>query len=126
MKARSPIRWLIVLLLAVTFVGVSYAYVQWGPLWPSSTTTFYVKYDNGTYDTAFIEAMNKWNGLSNFSFASNTSTYVDPCNSVSSPDYLNGYNFSSDDALNILFPPFEQGLDWDLEPLNSMERILNG
>ncbi len=36
------------------------------------------------------------------------------------------YNFSSDDALNILFPPFEQGLDWDLEPLNSMERILNG
>ena len=98
MKARSPIRWLIVLLLAVAFVGVSYAYVQWGPLWPSSTTTFYVKYDNGTYDTAFIEAMNKWNGLSNFSFASNTSTYVDPCNSVSSPDYLNGYNFSSDDC----------------------------
>ena len=36
------------------------------------------------------------------------------------------YNFSSDDAFNILFPPFEQGLDWDLEPLNSMERILNG
>jgi len=98
MKARSPIRWLIVLLLAVAFVGVSYAYVQWGPPWPSSTTTFYVKYDNGTYDTAFIEAMNKWNGLSNFSFTSNTSTYVDPCNSVSSPDYLNGYNFSSDDC----------------------------
>ncbi|MAF33091.1 MAG: matrixin family metalloprotease [Desulfobacterales bacterium] len=98
MKAKAPIRWLIALLLAVAFVGVSYAYVQWGPPWPSSTTTFYVKYDNGTYDTAFIEAMNKWNGLSNFSFSSNTSTYVDPCNSVSSPDYLNSYNFSSNNC----------------------------
>ena len=35
------------------------------------------------------------------------------------------HNFSSDDALNILFPPFEPGIDFDVQPLNSMERILN-
>ena len=35
------------------------------------------------------------------------------------------YSFSSDDALNILFPPFEPGIDFDVQPLNSMERILN-
>ena len=85
-------------MLAVAFVGVLTLMYSGVPLGLARQTTFYVKYDNGTYDTAFIEAMNKWNGLSNFSFSSNTSTYVDPCNSVSSPDYLNSYNFSSNNC----------------------------
>jgi len=91
MKTKPPVRWIIALLLAVLLVGVASAYVLLPCSWPSARATFYVKWDGGgTYDTAFIQAMDKWNGLSNFSFSSNTSEYVDPC-----LNYKNGYSFGS-------------------------------
>ncbi len=87
-------------MLAVLLVGVASAYVLYPCSWPSARATFYVKWDGGgTYDTAFIQAMNKWNSLSGFSFSSNTSEYVDPCNTpipgFIGLDYKNGYSFGS-------------------------------
>jgi hypothetical protein len=98
MKDRVLFIWIIALLLAVLLISPSFAYVLLGPSWPDARATFYVRWDAGQYDTAFIQAMNKWNSRSNFSFSSTTSSFVDPCSSVSSPDYLNGYRFSSNNC----------------------------
>ena len=87
------------IILAVGMTQAANAYVLSSSSWPASTATFFVQWDSGgLYDTAFMGAMNEWNNKSAFSFVADTSRFVDPCNSVASPDYENGYRFSPDDC----------------------------
>ena len=83
----------------MTPFGGSIAFVLLPASWPAPAATFFVKYDNGgTFDAAFIQALNEWNGFSNFNFSSDTRKFVDPCNSIAAPDGQNGYGFSTDDC----------------------------
>ena len=82
----------ILVLLMVTPAG---AFVLNGYTWPGNTARFFVRYDSGSFDNAFIEAMTKWHGQSPFNFTWSTSSYVEPCNSQSSPDRINGYKLHS-------------------------------
>jgi len=72
-----------------------------GTSWPDAEATMYSTgvNSNATFDNAFVQAMNNWNGLSNFVFK-NVSGSADPCNdpNVYGPPYLNGWGFFYDNC----------------------------
>ena len=87
--------------LALTLIVsiTSYAFSTLNSSWPLAETTFFVQWDaGGVFDTAFIEAIDEWNGKSLFQFNVDSSRFVDPCLSVADPDRENGYRFSADDC----------------------------
>ena len=54
---------------------------QTGVGWPAASATFYsngFQGSNATFNSAFAEAINRWNGLSNFKYSSVAAT-SDPC-----------------------------------------------
>lgn len=70
---------------------------QTGSGWPGATAHFYSQGysgSNATFNSAFVSALNNWNGLSAFSFTS-TAAGVNPCASASSPDSVRGWQFAS-------------------------------
>ena len=67
---------------------------QSGTGWPGDTATFHsngFSGSNSTFDSAFVEALNSWNNLSDFSYSS-ISDSVDPCGG---PDSTRGWKFDS-------------------------------
>jgi len=87
------------LVLVIAISITSYAFVLNTSSWPTDEATFFVQWDaGGVFDTAFIEAINEWNGNSAFGFNIDTSRFVDPCLSVAISDRENGYRFSADDC----------------------------
>ena len=74
-------------------------YSLFGTSWPNAEATVYSTggSSNSTFDNAFVEAMNNWNNLSDFSF-SNVSGFADPCADPDSygPPWLTGYAFRDD------------------------------
>ncbi|MCI4626876.1 MAG: matrixin family metalloprotease, partial [Candidatus Magnetoovum sp. WYHC-5] len=81
---------LTVMLLVAVLLNDSYSYTLSGQKWSNSSATFYVGYDSGQYDDAFIEALQSWNSLSKFAYLY-TKSSADSC----TQDYKNGYGFSS-------------------------------
>jgi hypothetical protein len=70
------------------------AYNLIGASWPGATTTFHssgFRGSNSSFNSAFIEALNQWNGLSNFSFSS-INAAADPCGA---PGSTRGWEFNS-------------------------------
>ncbi|KJR42179.1 Peptidase M10A and M12B, matrixin and adamalysin domain protein [Candidatus Magnetoovum chiemensis] len=73
-----------------------FAYSLMGYKWENKTATFYVDYDNGgQYDSAFKEALDAWNNLSNFEYSS-IDAYSNPC----SKNNQNGYGFLTTNCLS--------------------------
>jgi len=74
-----------------------------GASWPNAEATVYSTggSSNSTFDNAFVEAMNNWNNLSNFSF-NDASGLADPCANPNNygPPWLTGYAFRSDSCGN--------------------------
>ena len=77
----------------------SIAFVLNGPSWPTGHATMYSTGgdSSASFDSAFVEAMNSWNNLSNFQFI-NVSEFKDPCANpiTDDPPWFNGYSFRSD------------------------------
>ncbi len=70
------------------------AYNLTGASWPDATTTFHpngFRGSNSSFNSAFIEALNQWNGLSSFSFSS-INAAADPCGA---PNSTRGWEFNS-------------------------------
>jgi len=77
--------------LMLCFGNAVFAYVLDSP-WPNAKATFYSKGDSNTlWNDAFIQAMARWNNLSNFTYYY-IDAYTDPC----SDDYIhkNSWAFS--------------------------------
>ncbi len=79
--------------------GEPSAYSLFGASWPGATATIYSTGgdSNATYDSAFVEALNNWNNLSNFVFV-DASGYKNPCANPNNygPPWFSGYSFRSD------------------------------
>ncbi len=87
------IRLLSVFLIMICVSTKASAYNLLGPSWPGDTTTFHSKGFRGSdssFNSAFIEALNQWNGLSNFSFTS-INAAADPC---VGPNSTRGWEFN--------------------------------
>ena len=84
----------LVLGIAVIFATSVKAYDLLGPRWPSATTTFNVDIPgaDGLWNTAFENAMGRWNAATTFNFRINH-TYEDPCDTG---DGVNGVAFTND------------------------------
>ena len=91
-----------IIILLFSLCGEAYAYCvmscsscgcqQSGTGWQGATATFQSKGFSGsdsTFDDAFVEALNNWNNLSNFSYSS-TDSSADPCNDRDSPNLGDG------------------------------------
>ena len=93
--------WIIIVSMLVFLGGKASAYCiigsgcpQSGTGWSGDTATFHsngFSGSNSTFDSAFADALNSWNGLSNFSYSSINDT-VDPCGG---PDSTRGWKFDS-------------------------------
>ncbi len=90
---NSLLRRLAALILLLAPVLTASGYQLQGTSWPDKTAAYHLQTNSNTFDAAFIEAMAKWNGLSNFSFTHSTPDYFDPCGH--NPDYKNSYRFST-------------------------------
>jgi len=97
LSKKLRLRHVAALLLFLAPALTANAYRLQGPSWPDKTAVYDVKTETDTFDAAFIEAMAKWNGRSNFSFTHRTG-YFDPCGSSSSPDRKNSYRFSTNNC----------------------------
>ena len=86
-------------ILSVFLCNNSNAYVLFGQSWPDSQATIYSTGgdSSSTFDSAFVEAMNNWNNLSDFQFI-NASGFKDPCADPNTygPPRFSGYAFRSD------------------------------
>ncbi len=72
----------------------AFAYKLIGASWPGATTTVHSKGfrgSNSSFNSAFIDALNQWNGLSLFSFSS-INAAADPC---VGPNSTHGWEFNS-------------------------------
>ncbi len=93
-------RWRILALLSLLpllSIG-AYAYETQGNSWPGSTAHYNMLTTTNAFDVAFTEAMEKWNGRSNFSFSSAAIGYTDPCQSAA--NLKNSYRFSTTNCGN--------------------------
>ena len=91
----SCLCWLSSIGLLVINLG-AFAFTTQGVSWSNDNGHYNLSSSNSTFDIAFIEAMNKWNGQSNFSFSSSASGYRDPCGS--NPDNTNSHRFSTNNC----------------------------
>lgn len=89
------LRWLAFVGLLTMNLG-AFAFTLQGVSWPNSNAHYNLLSSNSTFDSAFIEAMNKWNGQSNFDFSFSASGYDDPCGS--NPDGTNSHRFSTNNC----------------------------
>ncbi len=88
------IRLLSVFLLMICVSTKASAYNLLGLSWPGDTTTFHsngYRGSNSSFNSAFIEALNQWNGLSDFSYSS-INAATDPC---VGPNSTRGWEFNS-------------------------------
>ncbi len=83
-----------VTVLATLFVLCSniFAFKLQGISWPDETAQYDLDSSSSSYDAAFIEAMEKWNNFSDFSFTYLTLGRFDPCGH--NPDNKNSWRFS--------------------------------
>ena len=86
--------WIVLVLAVVSATSVK-AYVLHDNKWPSATMTFNVDIpsDDGLWNTAFEQAMGRWNAATIFDFRIRRDTYEDPCDA---PDSENGVGFAAD------------------------------
>ncbi len=94
--------WIIIVSMLVFLCGKASAYCifgsgcpQSGTGWPGDTATFHsngFRGSNSSFNSAFIEALNQWNGLSNFSFSS-INAAADPQHCA--PNSTRGWEFNS-------------------------------
>ena len=88
--------------LAVIFAAAVKAYVLHDHRWPSATTTFNVDLPgaDGLWNTAFEQAMGRWNAATIFAFRIRRDTFENPCDGLptqtSAGDFENGVGFASD------------------------------
>jgi hypothetical protein len=85
------------ILFSVVLAGESNSYVLLPSHWTPPVNKWNLGGFNASYQATFIQAMDKWNGKSNFSFT-NTSVNVSPCDSVSAPDGQSGVRFDANDC----------------------------
>ncbi len=93
-----PLRWAV---FAALFCSANFgvlAYSLLGFSWPSETARFYLNSSSNGFDAAFIEAMQEWNGHSDFSFTYSTTGSHSPCANTNDPDERNSYQFSTNDC----------------------------
>lgn len=93
--------WIVVISMLVFLDGKASAYCiqgsgcpQSGTGWPGDTATFQsngFSGSNSTFDSAFADALDSWNNLSNFSFSS-INAAADPCGA---PNSTHGWSFNS-------------------------------
>ena len=103
---RKPPVLLISLVLSVAIVSATSvkAYVLLDHRWPTATTTFNVDIPgaDGLWNTAFEQAMGRWNAATIFEFRIRRDTFENPCDGVpvvgetSDGDFENGVGFVSD------------------------------
>ena len=81
-------------------INLAHGFALTGNEWSQDTASFNVDFqfsDNGfsanDFELGFIEALQKWNNKSNFTFAYVQNVNSDPCNSSNSPDFFNGIRF---------------------------------
>jgi predicted Zn-dependent protease len=75
-----------------------FAYVLSGKSWPNSEASIYsTGSSDGNFNDAFVQAMNSWNNLSNFTFH-NLNGYADPCANPFISDRGTGWEFRYDDC----------------------------
>ena len=88
--------------LSISFATSVNAYVLFDFTWPSATTTFNVDIPgaDGLWDTAFEQAMARWNAATIFEFKIRRDTFESPCDGLptrtSVGDSENGVAFVSD------------------------------
>ncbi len=90
--------------VAVIFATSVKAYVLSDHKWPSATTTFNVDISgaDGEWNTAFEQAMGRWNAATIFEFRIRRDTFENPCDGVpvvgetSNGDFENGAGFVND------------------------------
>ena len=93
---------MLVLSLSVIFATSVKAYVLYDHSWPSATTTFNVDIPgaDGKWNTAFEQAMERWNVATIFEFKIRRVTFESPCDGLpvgtSDGDFENGVGFVSD------------------------------
>ena len=82
----------VALLIGIPFIQ---AYKLWESRWPQPSTTFYVDIGGaeGLWNSAFDEAMSRWNERTIFTFRRERS-YADPCSDPNENPYRNGSAFS--------------------------------
>ncbi|MDR4498946.1 MAG: matrixin family metalloprotease [Candidatus Scalindua sp.] len=100
MNSKLCILWLLPVLLSMSVSMKAFGYNISGVRWQGSTVPYYSTggSSNSTFDSAFVEAMNKWNFFSNFVFT-NASGYKDPCwnpNNNPGGPWFNGWEYRSD------------------------------
>jgi len=96
---RLPIGILLVILASCLCCEV-FAYVLSGSSWPDSEATIYSTGSSDSYwNNAFVQAMNNWNNLSNFTYK-NASGYRDPCANPNNygPPWYTGWEWSYDNC----------------------------
>ena len=101
---RKPPVLLISLVLSVAIVSATSvkAYVLQDHRWPTATTTFHVDIPgaDGLWNTAFEQAMGRWNAATIFEFKIRRDTYESPCDGLptrsTGGDSENGVAFVSD------------------------------
>lgn len=68
--------------------------------WETATTAFHVNIpgEDGLWDLAFEEAMNRWNDETNFTFAIIRGDFADPCSNPNFNPEANGVKFAPDNC----------------------------
>ena len=93
-------------ILSVFLCNNSNAYVLFGQSWPDSQATIYSTGgdSSSTFDSAFVEAMNNWNNLSDFQFINASGFCLFACGYAAMPtaDYVSavtGWDFNMAEGL---------------------------
>ena len=103
MKMRTIAICILTSFLIFGYANQTLAYGLLGPKWPNAEATVYTKGSSNTlWNDAFIQAMARWNNLSNFTFYS-IDAFSDPCaddgsrakNSWAFEDTICGVSFGS-------------------------------
>ena len=82
--------------LLLSVITIVESFVPNGRKWPSATSTFNVDIpgDDGLWNTAFEEAMGRWNNATVFDYRINQNTFEDPCDREDGYFRQNGVGFS--------------------------------
>jgi len=98
LKFKRAIAGILAIGLAVGLHYNVFAYVLSGESWPNSEASIYSTGSSDSYfNNAFVQAMNSWNNLSNFTFH-NLSGYADPCANPFISVRETGWEFRYDDC----------------------------
>ncbi|MBW1699827.1 MAG: matrixin family metalloprotease [Deltaproteobacteria bacterium] len=89
MKRKKIVIWILIIFTGIIFHSQSSAYKWKGVYWAGSWAAFYAYGSSSFWNDAFLQAMNRWNNLSNFRYYYYAS-YLDPCYI----DYKNSWKFS--------------------------------